>query len=90
MLSDPIARERLVEDEVTKAFAEERQRKQVILTPVRIDGAILDTGEVWAVKLPDGRHIGDHIVLKPDHPPALTAGPPSRTVRLRRAGEDAR
>ena len=29
-------------------------------------------------------------VGRPDRPPALTAGPPSRTVRLRRAGEEAR
>lgn len=48
-----------VEDEVTKAFAEERQRKDAILMPVRIDNTVFETGEAWAVKLRDGRNIGD-------------------------------
>ena len=50
-----------VEDEVTKAYSEERQRrhKQTILFPIRLDEAVMETGEPWAVKLRDGRHIGD-------------------------------
>ena len=48
-----------VEDEVTKAFAEERQRSGAILMPVRIDDAVFETNEAWAVKLRDGRNIGD-------------------------------
>ena len=48
-----------VEDEVMKAYAEERHRKQTILFPIRIDEAVMETGEPWAVKLRDGRHIGD-------------------------------
>jgi hypothetical protein len=48
-----------VEDEVTKGFAEERSRGQVVLFPVRIDDAVLKTGEAWAVKLRDQRNIGD-------------------------------
>ena len=48
-----------VEDEVTKAYAEERRRKQTILFPIRIDNTVIKTGEPWAVKLRDGRHIGD-------------------------------
>ena len=48
-----------VEDEVTKAFAEERARKQTVLFPLRIDDAVMDTNEPWAVKLRDSRHIGD-------------------------------
>jgi hypothetical protein len=48
-----------VKDEVTKAFAEERRRKGTILTPVRIDDAVFETGEAWAVKLRDNRNIGD-------------------------------
>ena len=48
-----------VEDEVTKAFAEERQRGGVTLMPVRIDDAVFETNEAWAVKLRDGRNIGD-------------------------------
>jgi uncharacterized protein YjbI with pentapeptide repeats len=48
-----------VEDEVTKAFAEERRRGQTVLFPVRLDEVVMDTGEAWAVKLRDQRNIGD-------------------------------
>jgi hypothetical protein len=53
-----------VEDEVTKAFAEERSRKETVLFPIRIDNAVMDTGEPWAVKLRDQRNIGDFRKLK--------------------------
>ena len=48
-----------VEDEVGKAFAEERRRNQVVLLPVRIDEEVMETAEPWAVKLRDQRNIGD-------------------------------
>jgi hypothetical protein len=48
-----------VEDEVQKAFAEERDRKKPVLLPVRIDDAVMDTPEPWARKLRDQRNIGD-------------------------------
>jgi hypothetical protein len=48
-----------VEDEVSKAYAEERSRKEVVLFPIRIDKAVMSTGEPWAVKLRDQRNIGD-------------------------------
>ena len=48
-----------VENEVSKAFAEERRRKQVVLFPVRIDETVMKTGEPWAVMLRDQRNIGD-------------------------------
>ena len=48
-----------VEDEVTRAFAEERSRKQTVLFPIRLDESVLETDEAWAVKLRDGRHIGN-------------------------------
>ena len=48
-----------VEDEVTKAFAEERTRKQLVLFPVRLDDAVMKTTEAWAGKLRDNRNIGD-------------------------------
>jgi uncharacterized protein YjbI with pentapeptide repeats len=48
-----------VEDEVLKGFEEERKRRQITLFPIRLDDAILDTGEAWAAKLRDQRHIGD-------------------------------
>ena len=48
-----------VENEVSKAFAEERRRKQVVLFPVRIDQTVMKTDEPWAVMLRDQRNIGD-------------------------------
>lgn len=48
-----------VEDEVKKAFAEERDRIQLVFFPVRIDDAVMETSEPWARKLRDQRNIGD-------------------------------
>jgi TIR domain len=48
-----------VEDEVTKAYAEERDRKTIVLFPVRIDDVVMTTPEPWASKLRDQRNIGD-------------------------------
>jgi hypothetical protein len=48
-----------VEDEVTKAFSEERDRGGTVVFPVRIDDALLNTDRPWAVKLRKNRHIGD-------------------------------
>jgi uncharacterized protein YjbI with pentapeptide repeats len=55
-----------VEDEVTKAFAEERQRGGTVLFPVRVDDAVFATKEAWASKMRDNRHIGDFRLWK-DH-----------------------
>jgi TIR domain/Pentapeptide repeats (8 copies) len=48
-----------VEDEVTKAFAEERQRGGLVLFPVRLDDVVFATHEAWALKLRNNRNIGD-------------------------------
>jgi uncharacterized protein YjbI with pentapeptide repeats len=48
-----------VEDEVTKAFEEERKRGQTVLFPIRLDNAVMATDEAWAAKLRNQRHIGD-------------------------------
>jgi uncharacterized protein YjbI with pentapeptide repeats len=48
-----------VENEVTKAFEEERRRGGVVLFPIRLDDAIFTTREAWAVRLRDNRQIGD-------------------------------
>jgi hypothetical protein len=55
-----------VEDEVTKAFEEERQRGGAVLFPVRVDDAVFETKEAWAAKLRANRHIGDFRAWK-DH-----------------------
>ena len=48
-----------VEDEVDKAFEEERQRGGVVLFPVRLDDTVMETKEAWAAKLRRSRNIGD-------------------------------
>jgi hypothetical protein len=48
-----------VEDEVNKAFAEERERGGTILFPIRIDDEVMTTPKPWARKLRDQRNIGD-------------------------------
>jgi TIR domain len=48
-----------VEDEVNKAYAEERDRNATVLFPVRIDDVVMTTPEPWARKLRDQRNIGD-------------------------------
>jgi hypothetical protein len=55
-----------VEDEVTKAFAEERQRGGTVLFPVQLDDAVFATKEAWALKLRDNCNIGDFRAWK-DH-----------------------
>jgi uncharacterized protein YjbI with pentapeptide repeats len=59
VLSEASIASEWVEDEVTKAFEEERQRSGVVLFPVRLDDAVFDTKEAWAAKLRAGRNIGD-------------------------------
>jgi uncharacterized protein YjbI with pentapeptide repeats len=50
-----------VEDEVNKAFAEERERKTTVLFPIRIDDSVMTATEPWARKLRDQRNIGDFL-----------------------------
>jgi hypothetical protein len=47
-----------VEDEVNKAYAEERDRNETVLFPIRIDDTVMTTPEPWARKLRDQRNIG--------------------------------
>ena len=55
-----------VEEEVTRALAEERSRKTTVLFPIRVDDAVLNTNEAWARGLRIQRHIGDFCLWK-DH-----------------------
>ena len=58
ILSEHSIKSDWVEDEVTKAFEEERRRGQTVLFPIRLDDAVMETNEAWAAKL-RARHIGD-------------------------------
>jgi uncharacterized protein YjbI with pentapeptide repeats len=59
ILSKPSIASEWVEDEVNKAYAEERSSKEVVLFPIRINNAAITTAEPRAVKLRDQRNIGD-------------------------------
>ena len=59
VLSETSIASEWVEDEVTKAFAEERRRGVTVLLPIRLDDAVFTANEAWAVKRRDNRHIGD-------------------------------
>ncbi len=48
-----------VEKEVETAFEEENRRHKLILFPIQLDDAILDTSEAWASDIRRTRHIGD-------------------------------
>jgi len=48
-----------VEDEVITAFAQERQRNEPVLFPVRIDNAIMEADKPWASMLRNNRNIGN-------------------------------
>jgi hypothetical protein len=59
MLSASSVTSEWVEDEVHKAYAEERRRNATVLMPIRIDDKVMKTKEAWATKLRDQRNIGD-------------------------------
>jgi TIR domain len=59
VLSKPSLKSQWVEDEVLKAYAEERRRSRRVLLPVRLDDTVMRTREAWALKLRDQRNIGD-------------------------------
>ena len=48
-----------VRDEVEACFERERSENRVVLFPVRIDDAVMDTDQAWAAAIRRQRHIGD-------------------------------
>lgn len=48
-----------VEKEVETAFDREYRQKTLILFPIRLDDAVMDTEEAWAADIRRMRHIGD-------------------------------
>ena len=59
VLSENSIESEWVEDEVSKAFEEERKRGGAVLFPIRLDDSVMNTAEPWAAKLRAQRHIGD-------------------------------
>jgi uncharacterized protein YjbI with pentapeptide repeats len=58
IISEYSIRSGWVKDEVTAGLEEERKRGQIVLFPVRLDEAVMNTNEAWASKL-RARLIGD-------------------------------
>jgi hypothetical protein len=59
ILSEHSIKSDWVEDEVKKAYEEERKRGQTVLFPIRLDDVVMDTNEAWAAKVRADRNIGD-------------------------------
>jgi hypothetical protein len=48
-----------VEKEVETAFEREGRQKKIVLFPIRIDDAVMETKQAWAADIRRSRHIGD-------------------------------
>ena len=59
ILSESSVKSQWVEQEVEKALERERKEDQLVLFPVRLDGAVFDVAAGWASFLKNTRAIGD-------------------------------
>lgn len=66
VLSESSINSTWVEKEVETAFEEEGKRNQIVLFPVRLDEAVMETHQAWAADIRRTRHIGDFTQWK-DH-----------------------
>ena len=46
-------------DEVEAALEKERKQNKLVLFPIRLDEAVMETDQAWAASLRRTRHIGD-------------------------------
>ena len=68
ILSENSIRSPWVEEEVEAAMEKERKQNKLVLFPIRLDDAVMETDEAWASNLRRTRHIGDFRAWK-DHDP---------------------
>lgn len=59
VLSEKSVESDWVEDEVKMAFDEEHSRKNIIVFPIQIDDAVINSSKAWARKIRADRQIGD-------------------------------
>lgn len=59
IFSEHSVRSEWVRDEVERAFAEERDRGETVIFPIRLDDAVKHSTAQWAEKIRLNRHIGD-------------------------------
>jgi len=57
-----------VEEEVEAALEKEHKQNKLVLFPIRLDDAVMETDQAWAASLRRTRHIGDFRAWK-DHDP---------------------
>ena len=65
-LSENSIRSPWVEEEVEAALEKERKQNKLVLFPIRLDDAVMETDQAWAASLRRTRHIGDFLTWK-DH-----------------------
>jgi uncharacterized protein YjbI with pentapeptide repeats len=66
ILSEHSVQSPWVQDEVEAAVERERRDQRLVLFPIRIDDAVMDTDAAWAASIRRTRHIGDFTRWK-DH-----------------------
>ena len=66
ILSENSIRSPWVEEEVEAAIEKERKQNKLVLFPIRLDDAVMETDQAWAASLRRTRHIGDFRAWK-DH-----------------------
>jgi uncharacterized protein YjbI with pentapeptide repeats len=59
VLSENSVSSQWVEKEVETAFEKEEEQKNIVLFPVRLDDAVLETKTGWAADVRRSRHVGD-------------------------------
>jgi len=59
ILSEHSVRSTWVHDEVEAAPERERREHRLVLFPIRIDDAVMETEQAWAASIRRMRHIGD-------------------------------
>ena len=59
ILSENSIRSPWVEEEVEAALEKERKQDKLVLFPIRLDDAVMETAQAWAASLRRARHIGD-------------------------------
>ena len=59
LLSEYSVKSQWVEKEVETAFEKEHQQSRIVLFPIRLDDAVMETKQAWAADIRRMRHIGD-------------------------------
>jgi TIR domain-containing protein len=59
LLSEYSVDSQWVEKEVETAFEKERKQNRIVLFPIRLDDAVMNTDQAWAADIRRTRYIGD-------------------------------